>query len=70
MRYAVTFNQVHWAKPPPEAREGKWVGRVVYEWGYYDGEWLDGRWHGHGECHHDDDGRYVLNFITDPHLFC
>jgi hypothetical protein len=48
---------VHWSKPPESAMKGEWKGRVVYEWGYYDGQWLNGKWHGQGECHHDDDGR-------------
>jgi|TARA_B110000091_G_C13693258_1_gene423007 hypothetical protein len=43
--------------------KGSWIGRVIYEWGYYDGEWENGDWHGKGECHHDEDGRtYIGDF--------
>ena len=54
---------VYWSKPPQSGMKGKWIGRVIYEWGYYDGEWNNGDWHGKGECHHDDDARtYVGDF--------
>ena len=59
---------VHWAKPPPDARKGKWIGRVVYEWGYYDGEWQDGSWHGVGECHHDKDARTYKGEFQHHHM--
>ena len=47
----------HVRKPPQEHRKGFWHGHVIYDWGYYEGDWEDGRWHGHGVCHHEDDGR-------------
>lgn len=55
----------HYVQSPPEPfnKKGTWYGTVHYDWGWYQGPWLNGRWHTEegevGHCHH----WYVLLFL-------
>ena len=60
-------HEYYGSPPKPFNRKGEWHGTVHYDWGYYKGPWLNGRWHTKegevGECHHFDDERtYVGGF--------
>ena len=54
-----TANHIHQyvhSPPKPFDRKGTWHGTVHYDWGWYQGPWLNGRWHTEegevGHCHH------------------
>ena len=54
-----TANHLHQyvhSPPKPFDRKGTWHGTVHYDWGWYQGPWLNGRWHTEegevGHCHH------------------
>ena len=48
----------HYVHSPPKPfdKKGAWYGTVHYDWGWYQGPWLNGRWHTEegevGHCHH------------------